>query len=266
MRYIFLLIFIVMELMASVIKSPIVTVDNEKNMATIKLDHIDIGVTGFVVHAITPEHSSIMKNATVIGFDKEKKIATIKMSNFDSLANNTLPFSTYKPAVGDMVELAFGYSRALLIAPSEAIYHEISKSVKIQWVHPDLFATVLSFAGHPTPLKEDFTNFSNAADVGLLFMYLDKKVYTIDIKSFKILNITNAPLKQKTTKIPFYTRVEKIDAAWWGTGSSRMDSYAPHYYELLVENNKKSKELYKIIKNSKNREIHALVNQFEIGE
>ena len=204
MKYTFLLLFIAMELMASVIKSPIVTVDNEKNIATIKVDYIDIGVSGFVVHNITPEHSTIMKNATVIGYDKEKKIATVKMSRFDSLKNNALPFSKYKPAVGDMVELAFGYSRALLIAPSEAIYHEVSKNVKIQWVHPDLFATVLSFAGHPTPLKEDFTNFSNAADVGLLFLYLDKKVYTIDIKSFKILNITDAPMEQKTEKTPFY--------------------------------------------------------------
>lgn len=266
MKYTFLLLFIAMELMASVIKSPIVTVDNEKNIATIKVDSVDRGVSGFVVHSITPEHTTIMKNATVIGFDKEKKIATVKMSAFDFLQNNALPTSKYKPAVGDTVTLAFGYSRALLIAPSEAIYHEISKSVKIQWIHPDLFATVLSFAGHPTPLKEDFISFSNAADAGLLFIYLDKKVYTIDIKSFKILNITNAPLKQKTQMTPFYTRVEKIDAAWWGAGSSRMDSYAPHYYKLLVENNKKNKALYKIIANNKNQEIHALVSQFTIGE
>jgi hypothetical protein len=264
MKYTILLILFAMEVMASVIKAPIVSVDNEKEQATIHVDHIDVGVSGFVVHHITPEHSTILKNATVVGFDKEKKIATIHMSSFNALRNNSLPYGKWKPQVGDTVELAFGYSRALLIAPNEEIYHQISKGVRVQWIHPDLFATVLSFAGHPTPLRSDFTTFSNAASVGLLFIYLDQKVYTVDIKSFKILNITNAPLKAKKKQKPFYTRVTDIDADWWGAGSSEMEQYAPHYYELLVESNKKNKQFYDIVKSHK--ELRDLTDEFEIGK
>jgi len=86
--------------------------------------------------------------------------------------------------VGDSVELAFGYSRSLLIAPNEKIYYKIAKSVKTQWIHPDLFATILSFRGHPTPTKEDFEAMADASSVGLLFIYLNQKVYTLDIKKF----------------------------------------------------------------------------------
>ena len=68
-------------------------------------------------------------------------------------------------------------------------------------------------------------------------------------------------MEQKTEKTPFYTRVEKIDAAWWGAGSSRMDSYAPHYYELLVKYNNKNTELYKIIKNG-DKKLHYLLKEF----
>ncbi|MEN4052593.1 MULTISPECIES: plasminogen-binding N-terminal domain-containing protein [Sulfurimonas] len=264
MKYTILLILMVSQMMAAVMKAPILTVDNDKALATIEIDHIDVGVSGFVVHHITPEHSVILKNATVMAYDKAKKIATIKMSEFNALRNNSLPYGKYKPEVGDTVELAFGYSRALLIAPTEEIYHQISKSVRIQWIHPDLFATVLSFAGHPTPLQEDFTSFANAASVGLLFIYLDKKVYTVDIKSFTILNITDASFEAKKKQTPFYTRVTKIDAAWWGEGSDEMENYAPHYYKLLVQNNKKNKALYEIVKSHK--ELVDLVTEFKIGK
>ena len=264
MKYTILLILCAIQIMAAVIKSPIVSVDNDKEEVTIQIDHIDVGVSGFVVHHITPEHSSILKNATVIAFDKASKTATVKMNEFNALRNNSLPYGKYKPQVGDTVELAFAYNRALLIAPNEEIYHKISKSVRIQWIHPDLFATVLSFTGHPTPLHSDFTAFSNAASVGLLFIYLDKKVYTVDIKSFTILNITDAPFVAKKKQKPFYTRVEKIDANWWGAGSSEMEQYAPHYYELLVKNNKKNKQFYEIVKSHK--EYHDLLDEFEIGK
>ena len=264
MKYTILLILFAVELFSAVIKTPIVSVNNEQETATIEINNIDVGVTGFVVHHITPEHSSILKNATVIAFDKATKIATLKLSTFNALRNNSLPYGKWEPKVGDTVELAFEYSRALLIAPNEEVYHRITKSVHIQWIHPDLFATVLSFAGHPTPLRSDFTNFANAGSVGLLFIYLDQEVYTVDIKSFKILNITKAPLEVKKRQKPFYTRVENIDANWWGEGSDEMEHYRPHYYELLVEANKKNRDFYEIVKSHK--ELSDLVDEFEIGK
>ena len=264
MKYTILLILSVVQIMAAVIKSPIVNLDSVKEEAKIHVEHVDVGVSGFVVHHITPEHSSILKNATVIAFDEASKTATIKMSEFNALRNNSLPYGKWKPQVGDTVELAFGYSRALLIAPNEELYHQISKSVRTQWVHPDIFATVLSFEGHPTPLRSDFIEFSNIASVGLLFVYLDKKVYTVDIKSFVILNIADVPFDAKKSQTPFYTRVKNIDANWWGEGSSEMQAYAPHYYELLVSANKKNNALYEIVKS--HEELHDLLDKFEIGK
>jgi len=114
--------------------------------------------------------------------------------------NDSLPTGKYTAEVGDTVELAFAYNRALLIAPSEEIYHRITQSVQTQWIHPDLFATILSYTGHPSPLKSDFYKMSDATSTGLLFIYLDKHVYTLDMKSFKILSISNAPLEVNKRK------------------------------------------------------------------
>lgn len=264
MKYILLVLLAIFPLYAGVINSPIVTLDEGAGTATIKIDKIDVGMSGFIVHEIAPEHTSILKNVVVISYDKSTSIATLKMSDYTGLRNNALPTGNWSVEIGDRAVFAFGYSRALLVAPSEEVYHQITKSVNIQWIHPDIFATILSFRGHPTPLKEDFEAMSIANSVGLVFIYLDKKVFMLDSKSFKILTINDAPLVQDSVKLPFYTRVDNIDAAWWGEGSNELESYEPHYYELLVEFNNKNKNLYEIIKNG-NEELHDLLDDFEIG-
>ena len=265
MKRIFLLLLLVSQLMASVIKSPILTLDQDRGEATIKIDKIDVGMSGFIVHSLDPNHTSILNNIIVSAFDETTQIATLKMSSYDGLRNNSLPTGEWKTEVGDMAVLAFGYTRALLIAPSEEIYHRISKSVDIQWIHPDLFATVLSFRGHPTPLKEDFSAMSAATSVGLVFLYIEQKVYTLDAKSFTILSISDAGLTQENTLLPFYSRVQDIDANWWGEGSDALEAYEPHYYELLVESNKKNRKLYNIIKEH-NEKYEYLLNDFEIKD
>jgi hypothetical protein len=266
MKYTILLILTAVHLMAALIKAPVVDINEEQNLLKVKLNSVQKGMSGYVVHTITPEHSAILKNVVVTAYDATTQTATLKMSDFDGLRNNSLPYGKWSVAKGDIVELAFGYTRALLIAPNEELYHKISQSVQVEWVHPDLFATVLSFEGHPTPLKSDFVSFANSTSAGLLFIYLDKRIYTVDIKSFAILNIVDAPLEQKSEQRPFYSRVKKIDAAWWGEGSSEMDAYAPHYYELLVANNKENKKLYEIVKNAKDERVRKLSSEFEIGK
>jgi len=250
MKYIFVLLIMLSALQSSVLQSPILSINKEKNLVTIKVDKVDVGMSGFVVHNLDKEHSSILKGAVVKSFSKG--IATLELSKFNDLQNSALPHGKWNIKKGDTVVLAFGYSRALLIAPNAEIYNKITKSTNhMQWLHPDIFATILSTNGHPTPLKEDFEKMSSTTYVGLVFIYLDGKVYTLDAKSFKVLNTLNISLEQKNEELPFYSRVEEIDASWFGEGSSELEDYEPHYYELLIEYNpndkniKKSYEKYK---------------------
>lgn len=265
MRYIFLIVALFYSLHAALLHTTLVSVSQDAEHATVKVKKIDVGMSGFILKHISKNHSTILSNAVVVAFDKENATATLRLSEYDGLKNNSLPSGKWKAAVGDEAIFAFGYNRALLIAPNEAIYHKITKHVKIEWIHPDLFATTLSYRGHPTPLKEDFDNFSSVASAGLLFIYLDQKVYTIDMKSFAILNISDAPFEQKTLKLPFYSRVEKIDANWFGEGSDELSVYEPYYYGLLVKYNKHNKELYTILK-AQGEKYKNLLEQFEIED
>lgn len=249
MKHILIIALISINLFAASIKRPILTINSDATEATIAIDKIDVGMSGFVVKEIAKDHSVILNNATVKEFDASKKIATITLGEFTPLKNDALPQGKWRAEANDTVSLAANYSRGVLIAPTEEIYHKITTHTKLQWIHPDLFATVLSFNGHPTPMREDFRKFSEVLSAGLALIYLDGKVFTIDIKSFKILSISDAKLEQKTPVLPFYTRVQNINANWFGEGSSRLDEYEPHYYELLAKANNTNKKLYEILKN-----------------
>jgi len=268
MKFIILCLIFVSALISSVVESPILSVDADNNTVTIKIDKIDVGISGFIVHSLSPKHNTILKNVVVKSFDKENHLAILKMSDYTFLKHKALPKGKWKVKVGDRVILAFGYSRAILIAPTEEIYHKITTATKdIQWIHPDMFATILSLNGHPTPLKEDFEELSSSRSIGILFFYINKKMFTLDAKSFTILNISDAPLVQNQDELvlPFYTRVNDIDSNWWGAGSGDLKKYAPHYYELLVESNKKNKKLYNIIKNG-DEKLHYLLKEFELKD
>lgn len=248
MKYIFLVLLLAIEVFSAAIRSPIVSISKDNNEVNIKVDKIDVGMSGFVSHKIEGGHSIILNNAVVKSYNKATKTATLTLSPFIDLRNNALPSGKWKIEVGDNAVLAFGYTRGLLIAPNEEIYYRITKSAKIQWVHPDIFATILSFNGHPTPLREDFTKLAVGTSVGLVYIFLDKKIYTLDSKSFKILTIIDADLLQDEANLPFYTRVPEIDANWFGEGSDELEYYEPHYYQLMAEANPKHKKLYDIVR------------------
>jgi len=266
MKYIVLFLIFGLSLFGGVLKSSILSINTQKTEATIQIEQVDVGVSGFIVHKIAEGRTVILNNAVVTKFDKNSKTATLALSEYTALVNNSLPNGRWQINVGDEAVLAFGYSRGLLIAPSEEIYYRVTKHSKLQWIHPDIFATILSFNGHPTPLREDFTKLSISSSVGLVYIYLDKKLYTVDTKSFKIIAVIDADLKEGKVKLPFYTRIQEIDANWFGEGSNEIKEYEPYYYKLLAQANPNNKKLYKMLKNSTNKRVRELVEIFNNGE
>lgn len=254
MKYIFTLLFLTFNLIAMPQSASVISIDKENKEVKINIEKIDVGVSGYIVKELAKGHSSILKNVIVTDF--KNGIATLKMSEFEDLKNNALPNGLWEVEVGDKVVLAFAYSRALLIAPSDDIYHKITKSAKgVHWLHPDLFVALLNMHGHPTPTREDFHDIALGLSVGLIFIYIEQKIYMVDAKSFKILAITSAPLEQKDVKLPFYHRLGDIEEAWFGEGSDPLESYEPYYYELLEKFNQENVELLEMINKQKEKDV-----------
>ena len=229
------------------IKAPVFDVKDD--IATIKIDMIQEGVSGFLVRHFNDDHSAIIANIMVLDFDAATSKAKVKFTPYNGLKQNALPNGTWKPRDGDEAQLAFAYNRAFLIAPNRKIYNDITSRAKsIDWVHPDTFATTLSYLGHPTPLAEDMQSYCNVSTIGLLYIYASQTLFTLDCKSLNVLQITTAQNDHKAVKLPFYSRIDIIREAWWGDGNSVLQEYDPYYMNMIKKHNKKNRLFQEFIK------------------
>ncbi len=229
-------------LTATTLTTSLTGVNDDK--ATAEVAQAEPGLSGVIVRHFNDVHSSIIADAKVTAYDAQSHIAQLDLRPYEGLKQNALPQGTWSPRQGDTLILAPDYSRALLIAPDATVYDRITAAFKtLHWVHPDRFAAFLSVPGHPSPTAEDFSEFCTENAVGLLYIHLDTTLYTLDCKSLALLHTADAPVTRSAVKLPFYSRVESIRKALWGTGSSDMDAYDPYYLELIRDANAKSAQI-----------------------
>ena len=218
----FFLAFFSFSLWASELHLTLQNVSADGESAQVKTARVEPGVSGFVVRHFTKEHSAIIANAVVSAYDDTTGVLDVALSAYTGLRQNSLPKGEWTPAPGDELILAFAYGRGVLIAPTREIYRKLTDRITtVDWMHPDTLATYLSYEGHPTPLKKDLAGFCNVATTGLLFIYLDDSLLTLDCQSLSVLQISKGDLTYEHPQLPFYSRVEKIEANWFGAGSGR---------------------------------------------
>jgi len=249
---------------ASPITAPLL--DIEQNRASIIAENLKTGMSGFIVRQFDADHSTVIANARVEQTNPANNRAILSISKYDGLHQDALPGGNWTPKPSDIAVLAYDYGRALLIAPNDDTYDAITKSISgVEWVHPDNYASFLSYEGHQTPLVEDFKSYCTANSVGLLYIQSAENLFTLDCKSFTVLQTTPFTTVSEKKQTPFYTRIPTIRAAWWGEGSSSLDSYEPYYLEIIALNNSKNKELYELYKGKFSKES-ALLRHFETKE
>jgi len=263
-----LLLLIPFFLSAGELHLSVQSVSEDSKSATVNVKEIAKGVHGFIVRHFTNDHSIIVADAYVSEFDAATGTATLALSKYEGLKQNSLPNGNWHTEVGDEAILAFGYSRAILLAPNEDIYHIITKNIHgVEWIHPDNFATYLSYQAHPTPFKEDISGYCRLAEIGLLYTYVENALFTLDCQTLSLIQLTPVKLETKEVKLPFYSRVEQIASSWWvwGEASRELEAYDPHYLELMVNYNRTSKPLYNYI-NALSTPEHELITKFKIEE
>lgn len=265
MRFFFLLFIATLTAFSEALHLNIDQVTHAGTQATTKSPKVHPGISGYVIRHFSPDHSAIIAKTRVLSF--HDGTASLSIEPFDELKQSSLPDGNWQPKPGDEVILASRFNRALLIAPNHQIWRTITSRMRdVQWIHPDLFAAFLSRRGHPTPLGEDMSDFCSISAAGLLYLFLDATLFTLDCSSLRLIQITDTPFQSSAdTILPFYSRIDKIDANWFGSGSSRLTSYAPYYFELMVENNRHSRELYHFIQSHDSTD-KQLLDEFDFKE
>lgn len=243
MRYILSLILLsnfLHALISEPVHSTISSISEEGIISIKPLKEAHVGMYGIIVQHFNDKHATALSWVEVIKIQGNK--IDLKMVPIHALEQSALPTGTWLPKIGDEVILGYNYHRSLLIAPNASVYKKVTGHHKERhWVHPDIFTTVLSSNGHPTPLKEDFQHTCRVNNIGLVSFVLDTSIITIDCQSFKIVQNKSTSIRTNEIQLPFYTRVVKIEANWFGEGSSELQEYTPYYIDLLDKSNPDNK-------------------------
>ena len=241
----FLLITLITSHLFALIHSPVHTtvtsIDKDEEQITISTPaQAQVGMYGLIIHWFDASHSTALTWVEIKSITGET--STLSVIPIHALEQSALPSGTWTPEVGDEVILGYNYHRALLIAPNPSVYKKVTNyHSERTWVHPDIFTTVLSSRGHPTPLKEDFNYACRANNIGLVSFAFDSSILTVDCQSFKILQNKSTTIKTDEIQLPFYSRITNIEANWFGEGSDVLEEYSAYYVELLAKNNPENK-------------------------
>ncbi|HIC43145.1 MAG TPA: hypothetical protein EYO73_02275 [Sulfurimonas sp.] len=258
MRFILLLSFFTYSLFALIsepLHSKVTSVNLEEQTLSIHfIEGARVGMYGAIVKNLGESHSIALKWIEITSIEGDSIKA--KMIPILALEQSALPSGTWVAEEGDHAVIGYNYHRALLIAPNPSIYKKVTGyHTNKQWIHPDIFTTVLSSHGHPSPLVEDFFHMCRSNNIGSVSLVFDKSIISIDCQSFKIIENKAISLKTNEIQVPFYTRISNIQANWFGEGNDEIQDYHMYYVNLLAQNNPDNKwiQTYKAIKNKENQ-------------
>ncbi|ANE35951.1 putative PgbA domain protein [Campylobacter iguaniorum] len=192
---------------------------------------IIVGSSGIVMHKFSDGSKSIIARAVVT--EKKAGFAKVRFELFDSLKQPALPIPKILPENGDEIVLNYLYDRALIVAPNEEVFKEITNHFKnITFVHPDIMGSYLSYEYKPNPSRDDFRLMCAQNAAGVIFIALDGEAVFADCGSFNVLK----KFKSKDIsyyQLPFYTRITDIDTVFWKLDSAKIGNYNKYYKRLL---------------------------------
>lgn len=208
------------------------------NRSIINIGNLLVGQSGIVVHIYDNDRRLIVANAKVISSDDKSSV--VEFFEFDDLRQDAIPTTNRKIENGDVIVLNYMYDQSLLIAPDFNSYQAVREDfAQSNFIHPDIFAASLKFNNNPLPTKEDFQKFAISQNLGTIFFVVNKKIYILDSKTFKILDSYSLQVSITEKQMPFFTRVEEIKGPLIDLSnipfiSEQVDTTYDNYYKNIL--------------------------------
>ena len=206
--------------------------DLSRNTARIKIKNLKIGQSGAVIHHSTKEDSIIIAIAEVIETNSE--YSTIRITKKSILKQDAIPTSKYIASKGDTFILNHMYSSSLLIVPnSKAKAMVVLNYPNQKFLSEDFFASYLKVINTPILNKKNIINFAKSQQVGTIFIVIKNTLYVKDALTFKTIDKIALNINDSTTKVPFYSKIMKIEKGLLDFGDDKIENYNKHYLALV---------------------------------
>jgi hypothetical protein len=173
--------------------------------------------------------------------DNKSIIAIAKVNNgsIEYLENNLLeqeylPRVIETPQAGDKIIFNYLYKNAVVIAPDYKTYKKVmSKYPNTLFVDIDTFSGFLVREAQPVPTKELFKKYAREYDVGLFYIAVDGRLFTVDAKTLDTISTRNFRVSTKNQQTPFYSRVKEIPVSLLQFSDRSVKDYTSYFKEFL---------------------------------
>jgi hypothetical protein len=187
--------------------------------------NVPAGMSGIIIHNYGNGLSAISHSTVSLGNGK----ATIEPHT--AILHKNIPSIQTAVTAGDHVIFGNFYNNALVIAPNQLAYKQITGKFKRTWVHPDEFALDFMQEGETTMSMEALERFSKKNQVGLVLVVASDRLLVIDPISKKIIGSTGLNTNPNSAITPFYARFKQMDLALFSVGKNSK-KYTPYFQSV----------------------------------
>jgi len=213
--------------MADTLPKRIETTIKSINQDNIQLNNIvPAGMSGLVVHNYGNGLSAITHSVISIGNGNAKILP------YTAILHENIPTIKTEAKINDKVILGNFYDNALVIAPNEQSYSNITKRFKKTWIHPDAYALYFIKEGASEISLDSLKDFAIKNQIGLVLIQTKTNLVILDPISKKFLG--QKAIKPTGSKVmkPFFSRFKHMDISAFGFSDIKLKDYYKSIQEL----------------------------------
>jgi hypothetical protein len=176
--------------------------------------NIPAGMSGIIMHDYGNGLSAITHTTISLGEGK----ASVQAHT--AILHKNIPSIQTAVTTGDHAIFGNFYNNALLIAPNQVTYKQITGKFQRTWIHPDAFALDFMQEGETKMSMEALERFAKKNQVGLVLVVASEKLLIIDPISKKVIGSTALKTNPNSAKTPFYARFDQMDLSVFSVGEN----------------------------------------------
>jgi hypothetical protein len=209
----------------------VVSIGSDGRSAILKGDDVQKGATGILVTKLDDSKNTIV--ASVVALTSGSEVQA-RFEVLTDLAQDALPRAVIFPKVGDKAVFYSFDNRSMVIAKNQSDYQRVVGSESKTWLHPDVFAALLTQQRVGEPKATHFAELCKKYSMGTIYFAIRDRVYITDCQSFEVLE--ERPFSSENAKefeSPFYKRIGEIETGYLGMMKESVKDYDSYYLRLL---------------------------------
>jgi len=185
--------------------------------------NVPSGMSGIIMHNYGNGLFAITHTSISLGEGK----ASVQSN--EAIEHKNIPSIKTDVAVGDKVIFGNFYNNALVIAPNQVAYKQITQKFNRTWIHPDAFALDFMKDGETSMSMEALKHFAKKNQIGLVLVVASEKLLVIDPISKKIIGSTGLKTNPNSAMSPFYARFKQMNVSVFDFSDKQ---YTPYFQSM----------------------------------